>query len=189
MPSSFQGTPLVSAATVNLEESSSLSVAGTSTQHCLNPEKLLCWGELQLLHALQQRFIDEFNECSGGGRGSSSSSLESRINPAMTSHSQMIFNPRRSHADIVISGDGKTVTHRNSKLWASVSTVNGFPPHSGRSHSYVQSTHSLTHCSHTLVHTISTYSLTYYIHTLYHTLSTHPLTPSNTPSTPSNTSS
>jgi hypothetical protein len=90
-----------------------------SMQLPLNPENLIFWGELQLLNALQQKRLKSFSQ-------STAKEADGTSRP-----SQIYFNARRSHQDIAISGDSKVVSHRNSKLWASISGVKGFFPGTG----------------------------------------------------------
>ena len=78
----------------------------TSTEELINapstPGALVFGGELQLLHAIQQKYIKDFEQ--------------STLGHVMYSPCQICFNMRRCHSDIAISGDNKVVTHRNSKV-------------------------------------------------------------------------
>lgn len=66
------------------------------------PNSLVFWGELQLLHTLQKKYMKAYSQTTGGN--------------IAYSPTQICFNVRRCHQDITISGDNKVVTHRNSKV-------------------------------------------------------------------------
>ena len=72
------------------------------TQQGSTPNSLLFWGELQLLHTLQKKYMKAYTQTTGGN--------------IAYSPTQICFNVRRCHQDIAISGDNKVVTHRNSKV-------------------------------------------------------------------------